>query len=145
MYDPGLAFDLDYGDVRAERIDPLRRVEKLGRLQPRTDVVRQTPGIGAPGNVAQRQTTSRHAAYLVLTVVEHNIFWRGFQDMRGDLLCFGAHLTRRLHERAPADHQPTAAKCANAHRPGRRVAVPHHDPVKVGPDLVGHDLGEGCF
>ncbi|MCY1306023.1 hypothetical protein D9M70_558550 [compost metagenome] len=83
------------------------------------------------------------AGNLQFAVLNHDVAFVRFHQMRGDLLCLGLHLVERLDDRRHADRAGARAVGAHAHLHLVGIAMHDVDAVNRNAEAVGDELGKG--
>ncbi len=100
----GFRIDLDLADVAAGREGEIGRVVEGVLVQARLELVVRVVvrHIGREGHLAEHFFLVG-ALDGIGAILELDVAFRRFQQMRGDLLAFGDDLVERFHDRRPSD------------------------------------------
>ena len=123
---PGLRIDLDFADVRASGKGEVRGIVERRLVEPGLELVQR---IVMRHICGERDVTECLAAIGAsdgeLAVLEFDVGFRGFEQVRSDLLALGDDLVQRLDDRRAAHRQRTRSVGAHTERNPAGVAV--HD------------------
>ena len=141
---PGLAIDLDLGDIAAGGIGEVRRVVEGGLVEAglqRLDgkIVRH---VGREGDLREGRRAVG-AGHRELAVGELDIRLGRLEHMGGDLLALVDDLVHGLDQRGAAHGQRARGIGPHAERDPAGVAVHDIDLVEGKAEAVRHELGEG--
>ena len=144
LHDARLAVDFDDRDVRAERIDEVRRIVEGGRLEPWLHALRHVPrDIRHQRDVLDRLRLVREAADEELAVLVLDVLHRGLEEMARQQLRLLLDLPRGDRERRAAHRRRAAAVGAPSHRRGLGVAVNDLHVADADAEFIRDDLREG--
>src|SRR5271157_2514518 len=141
---PGIAIDLDLGDMRACRVGEVRRIVKGRLVESRLDridriIVRH---IGGQSDLGERYgpVGTRDGE---LASLELDVGLGRFEQVGGNLLSLAHHFVDRLDESRAADRERARGVGAHAKRDLVRVAVDDVDHLDGYAELTGYHLCKG--